>query len=101
MLIVLIGYRCSGKTSVGENMASILKWRFIDSDHVIEDEAGQSIDELVAADGWPGFRERETKAVNRLATLRNTVLATGGGRDTQPEKYQDSSAARYRDMAEG
>jgi shikimate kinase len=79
VLIVLIGYRCSGKTSVGENMASILKWRFIDSDHVIEDEAGQSIDELVAADGWPGFRERETKAVNRLATLRNTVLATGGG----------------------
>ena len=79
MLIVLIGYRCSGKTSVGKRVASILKWQFIDSDAVIEERTGQSIEEIVETDGWSAFRKEEEKVIKRLATLDKTVLATGGG----------------------
>ncbi|MFH1672511.1 MAG: shikimate kinase AroL [Pseudomonadota bacterium] len=79
MLIVLIGYRCSGKTSVGKRVASILKWRFVDSDAVIEERTGKSIEEIVATGGWTAFRNEEANAIKRLATLDKTVLATGGG----------------------
>lgn len=79
MLIVLIGYRCSGKTLVGKRVALILKWRFIDSDSVIEERTGQSIAETVATAGWPAFRKEEAKVIRELAMLDKTVLATGGG----------------------
>lgn len=88
MLIVLIGYRCSGKTSVGKRIASILKWQFVDSDAVIEKETGRSIKEIVASGGWPAFRQEETKAIKQLAMTDKTVLATGGGVILDPENKE-------------
>lgn len=85
VLIVLIGYRCSGKTSVGKRVASSLQWRFVDSDAVIEKETGQTVDEIVATGGWTAFRNEEAKAIKRLAMLDKTVLATGGGVILNPE----------------
>jgi shikimate kinase len=79
VLIVLIGYRCSGKTSVGKRVASILKWEFIDSDAIIEKQAGKSIEEIVETGGWSAFRKEEEKVIKRLAILDKKVLATGGG----------------------
>jgi shikimate kinase len=64
---------------VGKRVASILKWRFVDSDAVIEERTGQSIEEIVATGGWAAFRNEEANAIKRLATLDKTVLATGGG----------------------
>ncbi len=84
MLIVLIGCRCSGKTSVGKRVASILKWRFIDSDTVIQEQTGQSVEEIVATGGWQAFRKEEEKAIKQLAMLDKTVLATGGGAILKP-----------------
>ena len=84
MLLVLIGYRCSGKTSVGQCVASILKWQFIDSDAVIEERTGKSIEEIVGTDGWSAFRKEEEKAIKRFASLDKTVLATGGGTILNP-----------------
>ena len=47
MKIVLIGYRCTGKTSVGKRLAERLGIPFFDTDELIQGEAGKTIRNMV------------------------------------------------------
>jgi shikimate kinase len=77
--IVLIGYRAVGKTSVAAQVAYRLGRPMIDLDAVVEQEAGESIPDLVRREGWEEFRRREKAVVERYASQEGMVLATGGG----------------------
>lgn len=77
--IVLIGYRCTGKTSVGKKLAEMLKIPFYDTDDLIKKETGAAVPELVVKNGWPFFRAKEREIIARLADLEGSVLALGGG----------------------
>ena len=44
--IVLVGFMCSGKSTVGPLLAGRLGWDFIDFDESIERDANQSIAEM-------------------------------------------------------
>jgi len=77
--MVLIGYRGSGKTSVGRAVAARLNRAFIDSDEEIVRRAGKSIAEIFAAGGEPAFRELETAVVLEIAARTDHVIAVGGG----------------------
>jgi shikimate kinase len=78
--IYLIGYRGSGKTSVGKALASMLGWPVIDSDDRIELTAGKSIREIFEKDGESGFRALETEAILSLSRLSLPhILSLGGG----------------------
>ncbi len=77
--IVLIGYRCTGKTSLGKRLALRLGLPFIDTDALVEEKAGKTIREIIAESGWAFFREREREAIRGLSALRRSVIATGGG----------------------
>ncbi|HEY2253705.1 MAG TPA: shikimate kinase, partial [Planctomycetaceae bacterium] len=79
MVITLIGYRGSGKTTVAQSLAARLGWSWIDADAVIEDAAGCTIKEIFAAEGESGFRDRERRALAELLTRDKLVLAAGGG----------------------
>lgn len=79
MNIVLIGYRCSGKSSVGKSLARVLQRTFVDTDDIIEAQAGRVINAIVARDGWPYFRELEKRAVHHATSLGSSVISTGGG----------------------
>ncbi|MEW6668184.1 MAG: shikimate kinase [Thermodesulfobacteriota bacterium] len=79
MNIVLIGYRCSGKSSVGRSLATELQRAFVDTDAMVEERAGRSIREIVVHDGWSRFRELEKRAVQEATALDNRVISTGGG----------------------
>jgi len=83
--LYLVGYRCTGKTSVGRLLAEALAWTFVDMDHELVTEAGISIDEIVDSQGWKYFREREGKLLQRLSQATKQVLSTGGGVVTVPE----------------
>lgn len=83
--LVLIGGRASGKTSVGKALAQALKRDFVDLDEVLVVQAGRSIAELVAAEGWPEFRRREKALVSHYGRLAGQVLAPGGGAVLDPE----------------
>lgn len=83
--LVLIGGRACGKTSVGHALARALERPFVDLDDVLVAEAGRSIAEIVAEEGWPGFRRREKELVARLGRLPGQVLAPGGGVVLDPE----------------
>ena len=77
--IYLIGYRGTGKSTVGPLLAARLGWRFVDADELLERRAGRTIQEVFAAEGETGFRDREQAILNELATLEKHVIATGGG----------------------
>jgi shikimate kinase len=77
--LVLIGYRATGKTAVGSQLAEILGRPFVDLDQVLIEEAGKAISEIVARDGWAEFRRREKELVARFRHTQGQVLATGGG----------------------
>jgi shikimate kinase len=79
MNIVLIGYRCSGKTAVGEILANELGRDFLDTDALIEDRAGCSIEALISTRGWGYFREIEKGLVEEVLMRDNLIIATGGG----------------------
>ncbi|MBM4285065.1 MAG: shikimate kinase [Deltaproteobacteria bacterium] len=83
--LVLIGYRASGKTVVGRELARRLGRPFVDLDDVVTVEAGQSIAALVARQGWGEFRRREKEVVGRYAARPGQVLAPGGGAVLDPD----------------
>jgi len=77
--VFLIGYRGSGKSSVGQKLAARLGWPFLDTDELIVQVAGQSIREIFEEGGEESFRQLETMAVRQVATQANYVIALGGG----------------------
>jgi shikimate kinase len=79
MNIVLIGYRCSGKTVVGKTLARELGREFLDTDALIEEKAGRSIETMISTKGWDCFRETEKSLVEEVSRRNNLVIATGGG----------------------
>ena len=79
MNIVLIGCRCTGKTSVGRTLSDRLGKKFVDTDDLIEKRAGCSIDRMVAADGWDRFRSLEGEVIADVSIRDEQVIATGGG----------------------
>src|SRR6188768_2626659 len=79
MHLFLIGYRGSGKTTVGRLLADRLGWAFLDADAVLEDRYGRTIREIFAAEGEAGFRDKESAVLADLCTRTDTVIATGGG----------------------
>lgn len=79
MNIFLIGYRGSGKSSVGRRLAERLGWPFVDADELLESRVGCSIRELFATRGEPFFRDLEAQIVSELAAGDGHVVALGGG----------------------
>ena len=88
MNIVLIGYRCTGKSSVGKLLSKRLGWGYVDTDELIEQEAGSKIEDIVATKGWDGFRRIEKEVVKRVAKLDHFVISTGGGVVLDPENIK-------------
>lgn len=76
--IFLIGARGCGKTTVGLALSQALGYAFTDTDHHLQLSTQRSVAEIVAAEGWEGFRARETESL-RAVTAPRTVIATGGG----------------------
>lgn len=77
--VILIGYRCTGKTTVGRLLAAKLGWAFADTDDLVEASAGRTVAEIFAVEGEPGFRDRESVALAILCARERHVIATGGG----------------------
>ena len=88
MNLYLIGYRCSGKTSVGKMLADQTGRQFFDCDTLLVDEAGMSIKQIVENRGWNAFRDMEQAVLKRVCQLDATVVATGGGVVINAENVQ-------------
>ena len=69
----------AGKTTVGKKLAHRLGYLFIDTDREIEKEQGCSISEIFKYAGEECFRDLETEILQKLQSMQNLVIATGGG----------------------
>jgi len=88
MMLTLIGYRATGKTTLARLLAARLGWQWIDADVEIERRAGKPIAAIFAEDGEPFFRDLEAAVIADLCTRQNLVLAAGGGAPLRPESRQ-------------
>ncbi len=79
MKVVLIGFRATGKTSVGRALAKRLGLPFYDLDELIQERAGRDIHEIVAREGWPYFRRLERELLLEVSSWPEGVIALGGG----------------------
>ena len=80
MHLSLIGFMGSGKTTVGQAMATRLGRPFLDIDAEVERMLGMRIPQVFEELGEPAFREAEQDALSDvLRPNEPLVLATGGG----------------------
>jgi shikimate kinase len=86
--IVLIGFMGTGKSVVGPILAKGLGWAFLDTDQMIETEAGRSIQDIFSSVGESAFREMETRVLRQLGGMDRTVFATGGGSPLKEENWE-------------
>jgi len=79
MNIVLIGFRGTGKSTVGRLLAKRLERDFIDSDKHIEGSTGKTIKSIFEDDGEEGFRKIEADVIAGLSEEDNKIISVGGG----------------------
>jgi shikimate kinase len=83
--LVLIGMMGVGKSSVGRRVALRLGRQFLDTDRLVEEEAGCTVAEIFAGEGEPAFRALENAVVRRaLESDPYAVIAFGGGAVIEP-----------------
>jgi shikimate kinase len=92
-MLILIGYRATGKTTLAKLLAEKLGWDWIDADVEIERVAGKSIKRIFAEEGEPAFRDLEAKVIADLCRRERLVIAAGGGAPLRDENRRAMRAA--------
>ena len=78
--IVLTGLSGSGKTTIGNLLQKKFPdFYFIDTDAMIVQKQGRSINEIFKVDGEEFFRNLETKETEKLSEQSDLIISTGGG----------------------
>lgn len=85
MNIVLVGFKGSGKTTIGQALAKKLNRPFIDTDYLVEihyeqmNKKNLCCKDIFQQHGECFFREIEKTILLSLTTIQNHVIALGGG----------------------
>lgn len=85
--VFLIGMMGTGKTTVGQELAKRLNYRFFDSDVLIERVTNQTINEIFATEGEEVFRDIESQILGELCAYTHSAIATGGGIVLRPKNW--------------
>ena len=81
---VLIGMMGSGKSTIGKMLAERTGREFLDTDVLITQRLGRSIEKIFEFYGEPTFRDHETSIIRGLPSGK-VVVSTGGGAFVRPE----------------
>lgn len=87
-VLLLVGSPGAGKSSVGRRVAERLGVPFVDTDHVIEANAGMSVSDIFVTLGEDEFRRLEAEAVAQSVADGDGVVALGGGAVMRQETQQ-------------
>ena len=77
--IILTGYMCVGKTTVGRALAKRLGYTFYDLDWYIEERFHTKVSQIFAEKGEAHFRDLERRMLHEVAEFENVVVSCGGG----------------------
>lgn len=75
--IILIGMPASGKSTVGVILAKEMKYRFVDTDLILQEDTDLTLVDIINERGLDGFLKLEDDTLASLS-LKRTVIATGG-----------------------
>ena len=71
-------YSC-GKTTIGQNLATILNKEYVDTDNLIEETIKMPIKDFLTKENESGFRDIEEEIIKEISKKNNKVISTGGG----------------------
>lgn len=92
--IVLIGMPGAGKSTVGVLLAKRLALGFIDTDLLIQEIEGKTLQDIVDGEGYEVLRDVEEKVLCALEA-RHAVIATGGS-----AVYSERAMAHLRQLGD-
>lgn len=75
--LILIGMPASGKSTVGVILAKVMKYHFVDTDLLLQEQTDQTLVEIINERGLDGFLHLEDELVSSL-NVKRSVIATGG-----------------------
>jgi len=88
-MIVLMGIKHSGKTSLGKLAAEYFNIPFMDLDNLLEKEYSKdrkfNFREIYNILGQTGFKDLETAALSNIQMNKKGILALGGGTIDNPD----------------
>lgn len=87
--IILVGFMGTGKTTVGQQLATQLGMPLLDMDHLIETAEEKSISQIFEDHGEAYFRNLERALVQQLAPTNGNIISTGGGIVLNPDNLVD------------
>ena len=95
--IILVGYMCAGKTTVGKALAKELGRTFYDLDWYVEERFHKKVPQIFAEEGEARFRDLERRMLHEVAEFENIVLSCGGGTPCHFDNmdYMNSVAETY------
>jgi shikimate kinase len=96
MSTILIGYRGSGKTTIGQKLADRLWQDLVDTDALIVKKTGKSIKEIFEQEGEERFRDLESAVVREVCQLPEAVISLGGGAVLREENRQAIKQAGHK-----
>jgi shikimate kinase len=79
MIVYMIGFMGSGKSTAGKKIALALDWNFVDLDKEIERQTGRLIHDIFAIEGEEYFRKIESDVLRNFSFGENTIISCGGG----------------------
>ena len=77
--IILIGYMCVGKTTIGKELAKRRGQMFYDLEWYIEERFRKRVPQIFAEEGEEAFRKKERNMLHEVAEFENVVVSCGGG----------------------
>ena len=77
--LYLVGFMGAGKTAVGRELAQRLGRDLVDTDAIVERDAGRSVESIVEKSGEVAFRDLERRALMGIVSREGLIVATGGG----------------------
>ena len=90
--LYLIGMPDCGKTRMGKKLAALLGMPLCDTDKMIMNGTGETVDGIFASSGEEGFRLIETEALKAVAAHGGLIVATGGG---MPIREENARIMKY------
>ena len=83
--VVLLGYMCSGKSTVAQSLARRLEWNHLDFDVEIERREDRTVSQIIDSEGEEFFRSLEAALTEEAAQQPFLVIAPGGAWITRPK----------------